>query len=191
MDVPDKIIAALDRLSRARRLHRQAVASAHGLSTLQVDLLMTLARGLPTEPSVGVLAHEMGVTQPTTTDSLRTLERKGLVRHQRPELDRRRHVWALTSDGARLAAEADRSDHAARDAIARLDDTQQDATLTALLNVITSFVDTGAIQVARTCLTCHFHQQTAGDGHHCSLLGTDLTTAELRVNCPEHVPAST
>lgn len=190
-DLPDKIVAAVDRLSRARRMHRQAVASAHGLSALQVDLLMTLAGGLPTEPSVGALAHEVCVTQPTATDSLRTLERKGLVRHKRAETDRRRHLVMLTADGARIVAEADRSDRAGRDAVARLDATEQEAALATLLSIIAGFADAGVVQVARTCLTCHFHQRTDIGGHHCSLLDADLAPAELRLDCPEHVAAST
>lgn len=187
--LPDKVIAALDRLSRVRRMHRQAVASAHGLSGLQVDLLMTLAGGLPVEPSVGALAHELCVTQPTATDSLRTLERKGLVRHERAESDRRRHLVRLTVDGARIVAEADRSDRAGREAVARLDDTEQEAAFTTLLDIIASFADAGVVQVARTCLTCHFHQRTDVGGHHCALLDADLAPGDLRLDCPEHVPA--
>lgn len=188
-DVPDKIITALDRLARARRMHRQDIATTHGLSTLQVDLVRALAGDPRLEPSVGSLAREMSVAQPTVTDSLRVLERKDLVSHERSALDRRKHTWVLTEDGARIASEADRGDHAGRDAVRCLDDTQQDATLTALLEVVASFVNSGAIDTVRTCLTCHFHQHNSGGGHHCSLLETDLRPAELRIDCPEHVPA--
>lgn len=86
-------------------------------------------------------------------------------------------------------AEADRGDRAMRDAVACLDDTEQETALAALLSIIASSVDAGVIHVARTCLTCHFHQHTGDGGHHCSLLGTDLAPAELRLNCPEHAPA--
>jgi len=189
-EVPGKIVAAIDRLSRARRLHRQAVASAHGLTVLQIELLTTLSSGVPAEPSVAALAREIGVTAPTASDSLRVLGDKGLVSHRPAENDRHRKVMSLTADGARLAAEAERSDHAAREAVARLDSTEQDTTLASLLDIIAGFVDVGVIDVARTCTTCRFHQMSSAGNDHCTLLQADLAPADLRVNCPEHVPTS-
>ncbi|MHA6799740.1 MarR family winged helix-turn-helix transcriptional regulator [Bounagaea algeriensis] len=187
-DVAGTILAALDRLSRARRLHRQAVAAAQGLSTLQLELLSTLASGLPADPSVSALAREVGVAQPTATDSLQTLHRKGLVRYEPAAAGRHGHRVRLTPEGAHVVAEAERGDDAAREALTGLEGTQQTATLQALLSIVARFVQAGVITTARTCLTCHFHQRTAQGEHHCSLLGTDLAPAQLRLNCPEQYP---
>ena len=74
------------------------------------------------------------------------------------------------------------------EAIGQLPQQVQEATLEALLTVIARLVDDGTITVARTCITCRFHRHD-GVSHHCNLLGIDLPTRELRVNCPEHQPA--
>src|SRR5699024_7973874 len=134
---------------------------------------------------------EMNVKQPTVTDSLQALATRGFVDHEPATRDRRKHLWTLTPDGARIAAEAARGDHAGRDAIAQLDDTQQAATWQALLQIIAGFVQVGAISVARTCLTCTFHQQGTSGQDHCSLLQMDLAPLDLRLDCPEHVAADT
>lgn len=189
LDPATTIVAALDRLARAQRRHRQAVASASGLTVLQVELLLCLAGGVGASPSVGTLAREVGVSQPTATDSLRALVAKGLVVLAPGARDRRRRVAALTTQGRRLVAEVARADEAVRAVVAGLDPRDQDATLTALLGIIARFVEAGLIEVARTCLTCRFHRVSDAGAHHCTLLRSDLAPGQLRVDCPEHVPA--
>ncbi len=184
-----KIVAAMDRLARGRRSHRQAIASHHGLTPLQLDLLTTLADGPPPEPLVGRLARELGVSQPTITDSLGALEHKELVTRDRDDADRRRTAVALTAVGSDLV---DRLRAAERELVHRvgaLHHSDQEAILEGLLTLIARHVDAGHIAVARTCMTCHFHQPTPTGGHRCTLLELDLPPADLRVNCPEHEPA--
>ncbi|MCC7076855.1 MAG: winged helix-turn-helix transcriptional regulator [Acidimicrobiia bacterium] len=184
----EKVLAALDRLARAHRINRQANAGAHGLSPLQVELLTTLAEGPPPRAHVGPLAAEIGVTQPTATDSLASLEQKGLVTRRRDTADSRRTSCQLTPAGRRLARNLDRADTGFVTAIEALPrDTQADM-LEALLNLIAHLVGTGAIAISRTCFTCH-HYQRKGTTHTCTLIGADLAAADLRVNCPEHQPA--
>lgn len=180
-----KITAALDRLARARRLQRQSDATLHGVTPLQLDLLTILAEGPPPEPTVGLLATEVAVTQPTATDSLQALVSKGLVERRRDPTDRRRSWIELTAAGQELVGDLSRTDDDLTAAVASLPQPVQEATLEALLTLIARLVETGAIQTARTCLTCRYHQHD-GRMHHCTLLGIDLPPADLRVNCPEH-----
>lgn len=186
--LPGKIAAALDRLARGQRAHRQAVATRHGLTPLQLDVLGALRDGPPPEPLVGLLATELGVAQPTVTDSVRALERKGLVRRHRDAHDGRRAALTLTAAGHRLASDLDVVDDALVHAAGALPLAVQEAVFEALLALIAHLVDTGAITVARTCLTCRYHHHD-GSTHRCALLDVDLPRGELRVNCPEHQPA--
>lgn len=182
------LAAAFDRLMRARRLQRQQIATQHRLSPLQVDLLTMVSQGSPPEPTVGALATELGVSQPTATESLRTLERKGLVERRRADDDRRRRSVHLTSVGTRLAHALEAADRQLVSALSSLDSSTQETVLHALLSVIAGLVDAGAITVARTCLTCRFHRSDAHGAHHCTLLARDLAPGELRVDCAEHEP---
>jgi DNA-binding MarR family transcriptional regulator len=186
--LPAKIVAALDRLARARRSHRQATASKLGLTPLQLELMSAIADGPPPEPLVGLLALELGVSQPTVTDSLLALERKRLLTRHRAPTDRRRTTVALTDAGWRLVHECSRADRDLREGVAALDRGEQETTLEALLALIGHLVNVGVIDVARTCLCCRFHEHTPGQAHRCRLLEVDLPTADLRVNCPEHEP---
>lgn len=183
--VSGKVVAALDRLARGVRAHRQAVASAAGITVLQAELLRTLADGQPPAAFAGPLATELGVSQPTVSDSLAALERKGYVRRVPTPQDRRRSTFVLTDSGAGLAAELARLDEALLAGVSRMDVPDQDNLLAALLSLIASLLENGVLAVARTCPTCRFFAEGA-DGPRCALLQVELAPADLRVNCPDH-----
>lgn len=178
-----KLAAAITQLARARRLARQQVATENAVSLLQLDLLETLAAGAPPEPTVGLLARELGVAQPTVTDAVAALERKGLVVRTAEPGSRRVRI-ELTAAGRALGETDDPLTRAA----AGVDAHDRDAALGAALTMIASLVADGTITVARTCVTCRFHRRD-DDGSRCDLLGMPLAAADLRVNCPEHEPA--
>lgn len=183
-----RVVAAMDRLARGQRSHRQAIASRHGLTPLQLDVLFTLATAPPPEPLVGLLAIELGVTQPTVTDSLHALDRKGLVTRGRDPDDGRRTRIDLTADGRALVTLATSADRDLVQEVAALPRGDQESALELLLTLITRQLDAGVIDVARTCLTCRFHQAVPGGNHHCTLLDMPLPRADLRLNCAEHEP---
>jgi len=194
-DRPDqlaaKVVAALDRIARGQRSRRQATASRLGLTPLQAELLRTISEGPPPVPTVGRLAVELGVSQPTVTDSLRALERKDLLVRREDRSDARRTVLSLTDQGRRQVQELTAGEAELVTAVAAMDSERQESTLGSLLALMAAMVDTGTLQVARTCLTCRFHQLQRADGaHHCTLLGQDLRPGDLRVNCPEHASAA-
>ncbi|MGW4241253.1 MarR family winged helix-turn-helix transcriptional regulator [Nocardia sp. NPDC004722] len=189
-EVSEKVVAALDRIARGVRAHRQAIASRTGLTPLQLELLRTLAEGPPPEPLTGLLATELGVSQPTVSDSLLALERKGHVARQPAPGDRRRSAIVLTGAGAELAAEIRSADEVLRACVAELPSADQDRTLATLLDLIGGLLHAGVVQVARTCTTCRFYRPGASGTAHCELLRQPLPPRDLRVNCPEHQPAA-
>lgn len=187
-----ELVVALDRLARAQRQHRQTTASRLGLTPLQADLLSTLAGGPPPEAAVGELARELGVRQPTLTESATALERKGLVVRKRLISDRRRTWLELTSAGHDAVLALSQAQEELAAAVAGMPLDQSTATYVALLGLIKRFVDTGIIEVARTCLTCRFLAQTPDSAdRHCTLLDLALPDQDLRANCPDHEPAAT
>jgi DNA-binding MarR family transcriptional regulator len=181
-----RVVAAMDRLARGQRSHRQAIASRHGLTPLQLDVLSTLATSPPPEPLVGLLAVELGVAQPTVTDSLQALERKGLVTRGRDPIDGRRTRIDLTDAGRALVELVASGDRHLVQEVATLPRNDQETALELLLTLIGRQLDAGVIDVARTCLTCRFHQPVPEGNHHCTLLDMPLPRADLRLNCAEH-----
>ena len=192
-DPATKLAAALDQLARARRLHRQGIATARGLSPLQLDIMQALVAGGPSAGAVGSLARELGVSQPTMSDAVKALERKSLVARSTQAGGRPRGLLTVTDAGVTAAAFEDPVVAIARDLPAagsfyNYFDSREDL-LAATLAIIAGLLELGVITVARNCLTCSFHRHDAG-GHHCQLLEIDLAPADLRVTCPDHEPAA-
>lgn len=187
-DVAVKLVAALDRLARALRQHRQGAASRLGVTPLQAEVLRTLHEGPPPEAVVGLLARELGVTQPTVTDSVSALVRKDLVVRSTLPGDRRRTRLELTEAGHELVAKLTAAESELIAAVAGMSTTSQETAYVSLLELIARFVATGHIEVARTCLTCRYLGGSPEAGRHCLLLDMPLPDPALRVNCPEHEP---
>lgn len=92
----DQVLMALRRITRAIDLHSRRLVQSHGLTGPQTLLLKSLLDG--GETSVGVLAQRISLSQATVTDILNRLEKKGLVRRVKSEVDKRRvHVEATAA----------------------------------------------------------------------------------------------
>lgn len=189
--VANKLVAALDRLARAQRKHLQAAATELGLTPLQAELLTVLADGPPPELVVGELARELGVRQPTLTESAAALERKGLIVRSRSLADRRRTHLELTATGHEVVAGLAAAKAEMVKAVAVMPRAERTSTYVSTLGLIRTLVDAGLIDVARTCLTCKFMAvDEATSARHCTLLDMALPDGALRVDCPEHEEAA-
>lgn len=186
-DLDRRLFAAVERLGRALRAARRQLATRHGLSLLGVGMLETLADERPRR--VGDLAAEIDISQPTASDALAALDRRGLVSRSRDPDDRRGTVVALTTAGADLAAEIT-TELAPLMAGDRADAADRGAALHLLLGEIARLQAAGVISVNRSCLTCHHYERPRGaHSARCLLLRADLAETELRVDCPEHASA--
>lgn len=179
-----KLLAAVDRLGRALRAARQSVATRHELSQLGVSLIETLADGRVRR--IGDLAAELAVSQPTVSDALAVLDRRGLIARVRDPLDMRSTLITLTDMGSAVGDEI--ASELGPIAEAQTGSTaERGIALRVLLGEIARLQKAGIITVNRSCLTCHHYQPP--DGHtsgRCLLLDTELGDADLRVDCPDH-----
>lgn len=187
-ELSGKVVAALDRIARGVRAHRQVIATKGGLTPLQADLVRTLADGTPPRGQPSTLARELGVSQPTASDALGALVRKTLVRRTTTPSDRRISTFTLTRRGAQLADELRRADAVLRQAVTEISTADQERMLGTLLELISGLLSSGVLQVARTCPTCRYFEK--GPTPRCGLLQAPLPPSDYRVNCPEHqIPA--
>ncbi len=184
-DVSRKVLAAVERLGRALRAARQQTATRHDLSLLGVIVLETLSDDQARR--IGDLAAELDVSQPTVSDAVATLVRRGLVQRHRDPADLRSTLVALTETGtivaANIAAEL-------RPAFAAEAGSESDraTTLRVLLGEIARLQAAGIITINRSCLSCRHFQPPGYSAARCLLLDTALADHDLRVDCHEHQP---
>ncbi len=182
-----KVLAAVERLGRALRAARQQVATRHELSLLGLSVIETLAVARPRR--VGDLAAELDVSQPTVSDAVATLDKRGLIARDRDPNDLRTTLVTLTSTGevvaADIATELQPILRAESGTVA-----ERATTLRVLLGEIARLQQAGVISVNRSCLTCRHYQPPAARARaRCLLLDTALRDPDLRVDCGEHEPA--
>jgi len=188
VDVDAKLALALERVGQAMRVQMWDKAKQHGLSPTQLQALLRLASDPPARRRVGVLAAELDVTHPTVSDAVSVLRRKGLVQphpHRTASLE--------LSDRGRAVADFLGDWHArTRGQLAGFPVADKQATLRFLLDLIAGLQRSGAITIARMCVTCRFfrrdeHPDTKRP-HHCALVDVPMADRELRIDCAEHEP---
>ena len=188
-DIDAKLVAALERVGQALRVQMWDTAKQHGLTPTQLHVLLRLATDPPARRRIGVLASELDVTHPTVSDAVAVLRRKRLV-YRDPA--RRRATVSLSTRGRALADELAEWDQRTRRRLADLPVADKQATLRLLLDLISGLQRSGAITVARMCVTCRFFRHRAHPDsarpHHCALVDTPMGGAELRIDCAEHQP---
>jgi DNA-binding MarR family transcriptional regulator len=188
-DIDAKLVAALERVGQALRVQMWDAAKQHGLSPTQLQVLLRLSTDPPARRRIGVLAGELDITHPTVSDAVAVLRRKGLVDRDPAN---RRATLSLSARGRALADRLAGWDERTRGQLAHLPVADKDATLRVLLDLIAGLQRTGAITVARMCMTCRFFRRDAHPGtirpHHCALVDAPMGAGELRIDCAEHEP---
>ncbi|MEK7423389.1 MAG: MarR family winged helix-turn-helix transcriptional regulator, partial [Actinomycetota bacterium] len=176
-DLDRKVLAAVERLGRALRAARQEVATRHEVSLLGLSVIETLANCRPRR--VGDLAAELDVSQPTVSDAVTALDKRGLIQRDRDPTDLRSTPVALTDTGTRLAADTatELGPLLAADSGTEVD---RATTLRVLLGEIARLQAAGVITVNRSCLTCRHYQPPGPRSRaRCLLLASPLPDRDL------------
>jgi DNA-binding MarR family transcriptional regulator len=189
-DLDTKLVAALERIGQALRVELRERAAQEGLTPTQAQILLHLASERPPRRRVSALAAALDVRQPTISDAVAALERKGLLERRRDRADARATNLRLTARGRAVGDRLGAWDERARTEVRRLPQKARERSLSLLLDLIAGLQRAGLVGVARTCPTCRFFRfearPHAARPHHCALLGLPLGPGDLRLDCPEH-----
>ncbi len=191
--LPARIADGLTRIATAMRADEWQAAEIGGLTPTQLHVLRFVAGRDPVAMRVKEIAADLGVTQPTATDAISALERKGHVRRAASQADRRAVGVTITESGLALLHRTYDAPGATVAAVAGLDRAEQESLLLSLVKVIRNLQETGAIPIQRMCATCrHFRPHVHDDAatpHHCAFVDAAFGPRDLRVDCREHETA--
>lgn len=186
-DIDSRILASMERISQAFRVLLWSEGKELGLSPIQLQMLIFLRSHDPELAKVSHLASEFNVTKATISESVKTLESKGLIFRDPEPHDSRSHTIRLTEEGAGIADKTSDFAEPIQIPIHKLGKTEKEAMLQGLLSTILHLNRMGVISVQRMCQTCQFYRRGPDStSHFCTLLNHHLLDSELRVDCPEH-----
>ncbi|GAB4324308.1 MAG: MarR family transcriptional regulator [Candidatus Zixiibacteriota bacterium] len=164
----------------------RGVAHAHGLKQVQLAALRYLARCNRYSDTPAAIAEYLGLTKGTVSQTIATLEAKGMLTRRSDAADGRVVHLGLTAQGRRIArTQLQRGAlAAAADAMDEADATALEASLRELLR--TTQRQNGGVSFG-VCHSCHFFRREAlGDRHQCGLTLEPLSDRESQLICREH-----
>ena len=191
--ISSRIREGLSRLATAMRVDDWDRAKAAGLNPTQLAILTLLDGRRESGLGDKEIAAHLGVSQPTATDTINALERKGYLAKRPGKTDRRAVRVVPTADGIAVLQTADAGDGLAERAIDCLDDREQEDLLLTLIKMIRHLQETDAIPVQRMCISCRhfapFAHADAARPHHCHFVDAAFGQRDLRLDCRDHEEA--
>ncbi|MEQ8357389.1 MAG: MarR family winged helix-turn-helix transcriptional regulator [Kiloniellaceae bacterium] len=181
-------LSKLGTFLRASQWHR---VEDTGLTPTQSQILLHLiARGAD---RITAVAEEIAVTQPTASDAVAALVRKGLLRKANDPADARAVLLHPTAAGRRIAKDLALWPDVLLGAVDSLLPDEQAALLRGLTKIIRDLQHQGAIPVQRMCASCRFFRPSAHENpetpHHCDFVNAAFGEARLRLDCGDHEAA--
>src|SRR5690606_20698439 len=150
-----RIVEGLERIATVLKSDDWVRARATGLNPTQLAILKAV-ESRSSGMSVKELSSQLGVSQPTATDSILALERKALVEKRADPADGRA-VRIFISKAGRAAIAGVQASGAVARATAALDEEDQGQLLVQLVSVIRLLQEQGSIPIQRMCVSCrHF-----------------------------------
>lgn len=186
-----RIVTGLSKVGLALRAMMWAKGQPSGLTPTQGQILALLqARGVL---RLSAIANDLGIRQPTTTEAVNALVRKGLVGKTDDPDDGRAIALRLTAKGRAEAKRTAAWPDALMRAIGELDAGDQASLLRALMKMIRALQINGDIAPARMCVSCryfrpHVHPDPKA-AHQCDFVNAPFGDRDLRIDCGDHEPA--
>lgn len=177
-------MAGLERLAQVFRILIWEKAKHHGLSPIQIQLLIFIKHHSPELATVSYLAQEFNLTKPTISDAIKVLEEKKIIRKTSNTADTRSSFIQLTPLGHTIVKEAETFTGPISKVLSS--NSKSKAVLwESIYELILELNKSQVITVQRTCHSCR-HFTTKGKQPFCSLLSQSLRVQDIRIDCPEY-----
>lgn len=188
MTTANHIAVGLSKIGLFLRSQARREGEASGISPTQAQILAYVAARGATR--IGALAAELGVRQPTVSDAVAALARKGYVEKQVDPTDARATQLLPTEAGRRLSSGMAVWPDALLAAVQDFEPAEQGVLLRTLTKMIRALQVQGAIPLQRMCVTCRYFRpyvhRDAARPHHCAFVDAAFGDAALRLDCGDH-----
>ena len=189
LDLDSRLIVAFEKMAEVFRVLLWDQAKVHGLSPIQMQILIFLKNHEPSLGKPAVLASELNVTKPTISDALKSLTEKGLISSKPNPQDSRSRLLTLKAKGTKLTEKIEAFPHPLQEQLALVGSTEKSIVLERMLTLINGLANNEVISTQRMCYSCAHYKGDKHHDHHCTLLERRLSKETLRIDCPEHALA--
>jgi DNA-binding MarR family transcriptional regulator len=185
--VNSKIIVSLEKVAEVFRVLLWDSGKEYGLSPIQIQLLLFVKFHAEEDlRKVAYMAKEFNMTKATISDSLKTLELKGLVRKKTDVEDARSVTISLTAKGEKISHHVSSYTDSLNKALDHLAPKEREALLPTLMRLSRHLLQDEVLAVERMCFHCAHYKGNLNNNHYCEAYKKKLTLKTLRVDCPAH-----
>lgn len=188
-DLNAKLVLALERISHVFRLLLWEQTKKYNLSPIQTQILIYTYYQPVADRNITTLSHRLNVTKATTSDAVKSLEKKKLIVKEIDEEDNRYFFLSLSVKGKGLVKKIEGWTEKFKIKFELLQQNDKVNLYETLLKLLVSFEEDGILSKGRICLTCkHFNaQKKQGSSlYFCQLLNQPLKIDALRLDCLEY-----
>lgn len=185
MELHLKTIAGLERLGEVFKTLLWQKAKIHGISPIQIQILLFVSSHRSTLCNVSYFAKEFNVTKPTISDAVKVLLKKGYLEKDYSPTDNRRYNVLLSTTGEKLVNELLDYTSPVSTEVQTISEAELRNCFDTISKLIYQLNQKGIIQVQRTCFSCQHYKGNKSNKHFCTLLDKDLRNQEIRLDCAE------
>lgn len=177
---PARLHQLTERLTSLFRASVRQTATAHGLKLVQLEALIYLSMANRYSDTPAALTEYLAVTKGTISQTLKALEKRGLIAKKADIQDGRVLHCQLTDEGQAVASDAYPA--GLFRGLSRDDLAQAEPALEPLLRQLQA---ANGFRAFGQCSTCRFFQRRSRGGR-CGLTGEDLSASDTKKICREH-----
>lgn len=184
----DEVVTGAESLRHFSRLSRLLRARDHskGLNPAQWEALRYLAIANRFSNTPGAMARYLGATKGTTSQTVLSLEKKGLIAKQAKSGDQRQTALALTEVGSAILKEDALASFARN--IEGLKPKMRRRFARAVSDLLISEIGRLEEPSFGVCNSCRYFREVGnGEASHCMKFSTSLSAADEMLICVEHV----
>lgn len=189
-DLNSNIILSLEKVYLTFRRLLWEYAKREKLSPIQIQFLIHLALYSQGDIFMTDIAREYNLTAATVSDALAVLEKKGLIKREVTEKDRRKYYIQLTEKGIKVTTKLSGWQNPLQMHLRQFPFQTREIILIFLFKFIESLKNGKLLEEAKTCLSCEYyknnHTLNIVSQNYCLLRNVSLNISDLRINCPNY-----
>ena len=185
MNLESKILNGIEKLSEVMKSLLWEKAKIHGISPIQIQILLFVNNHRLDICNVSYLAKEFNVTKATISDAVRVLLKKQLLAKDFSPIDNRRYNLLITDEGQQIINDLSAYTLPITNSLINFSQKELVVFFESISKLIFQLNQEGIIQVQRTCFNCKYYQGDKKSQHFCSLLKERLKSQDIRLDCGE------
>ena len=185
MSLESKILSGLERLSEVMKSLLWEKAKIHGVSPMQIQILLFVSTHNLEMNNVSYLAKQFSVTKATISDAVRVLLEKELLEKDFSSTDKRRFNLLTTAEGKEIVNDLSEYSAPIYESLTYFDQQELESIFGNISKLIFKLNQAGVIQVQRACFNCLHYKGDKKTQHFCQLLSEKLKGHDLRLDCGE------